>query len=222
MARDDDDGEGSGIGKYIILGVVLVAGAGAYFAFSGKKEPVRQKAPSIVQLKILPPPPPPPPPPKVPPPEPQKVVEAPKMAEPMKAVTPSAAPKAPGPPAAGPLGDGKGSGPADGFGLGGGGGGEGGGGGTVEGYYASQVQGALAACVAEDGRLSHAIGRVRFVVSVDATGLPTQLVFQSRFDDPRDTAALQDIILHKCRMDAPPSDDLRRIHVQLGAAAPHS
>ncbi len=219
MAREDD-GEGSGFGKYIILGVVLLAGVGAYYAFSGKKEPVRQKAPPIVQLKILPPPPPPPPPPKVPPPEPQKTVEAPKISEPMKAVTPSAAPKAPGPPASGPLGGDKGSGPADGFGLGGGGGG-GGGGGTVEGYYASQVQGALASCVAEDGRLSHALGRVRFVVSVDATGTPTEIVFQSRFSDQRDTAALQDIVLHKCHMDAPPNDSLRQIHVQLGAAAPH-
>ena len=51
MAREDD-GEGSGFGKYIILGVVLLAGVGAYYAFSGKKEPVRQKAPPIVAAAV--------------------------------------------------------------------------------------------------------------------------------------------------------------------------
>lgn len=225
MARDDDDGEGSGIGKYIILGVVLLAGVGAYFAFSGKKEPVRQKAPPVVQLKILPPPPPPPPPPKVPPPEPQKVVEAPKMAEPMKAVTPSTAPKASGPAPSGLTGAGKGAGP-----LGGDGNGNGDGSGNCPdgqvcngsdaAYYAAKVQSDLSECIQQDGRLSHVIGQARFVVSVDTSGRPTKLVFQSRLDNPRDTALLQDIVL-RCHLDEPPSSDDSRIHVNFKASPSH-
>lgn len=231
MAEYDDD-EGSGIAKVAIAGVVILGlvGGAVYWFLSSSNGPQRQPAPPVVQLKLLPPPPPPPPPPKVPPPEPQKVVDTPKMVEPMKPVTASAPPKAPGPPPAGPLGlDAKGSGPGDAFGLHGGGGGDGdggGGGGTVEGYYASQVKSALDECVAEDGRLSHATGRVQFIVHVDDDGNATGVDFQSRFDDSRDNTALEDIV-HHCKMDAPPTDappqfNLHEIHIQLGAAPSHS
>ena len=228
MAGYDDDGEDSGFGKFVLAGLLVAAIAGGVFFWlrSNSSSPTRQPAPQVVQLKLIPPPPPPPPP-KVPPPEPQKVVETPKMAEPMKPVTPTAAPKAPGPPPAGPLGlDAKGAGPGDAFGLHGGGGGdgsgEGGGGGTIEGYYASQVKSALDECVAEDGRLAHAVGRVRFVVWVDATGTPTRLSFENRFNDSRDSTTLEDIVLHHCKVDSPPRADLREIHVQLGATPQHS
>ena len=230
MAEYDDE-EGSGFAKLAIAGVVIltVVGGAVYWFLSSSNGPQRQPAPPIVQLKLLPPPPPPPPPPKVPPPEPHKLVNTPKMSQPLK-VTASAPPRAPGPPPSGlpNLGLRGGGGPGGlSSGSGGDGGdGDGGGGGTVQGYYASQVKGALGECVAEDGRLIHAAGHVRFVVHIDDDGNVTDVDFQSRFDSARDNTALEDIIRH-CKMDAPPTDapaqfNLHEVQLQLGAVPSHS
>ncbi len=206
------------------VGVVILALVGGiYFAMSGKSEAPRKTVPSVTTVKLLPPPPPPPPPPKEPPPpQPSKMVEAPKMQDPIKAAPQQPGPKPsannapPGPP---DLGLPSGAGPGD-FGPSGSGGG-GGGGGSLAGWYGSVIGSALYEAVTKDGRLEHAKGEIRARIWIGPDGIPTRVELITRLGDPKLDAAFEDIVLHQLRPSDPPPKELPQpVVIRLRAQPP--
>ena len=222
MAQGPGSG-GRGFGVLIGVGAAVVAVVGLItWAMSGPAEAPRKVVPELSMVKILPPPPPPPPPPKEPPPpQAQKMVEAPKMQDPMKAPpTPSARPNAnnapPGPP---DLGLPSGAGPGD-FGPSGSGGG-GGGGGSLAGWYGSVIGSALYEAVTRDGRLEHAKGEIRARIWIGPDGVPTRVELVTKLGDPKLDAAFEDIVLHELHPSDPPPKELPQpVVVRLRAQPP--
>jgi protein TonB len=217
----------------VIVAVVIIFGAGAFFAWKalgGSHQSVsRQDDTIMVRLPPMPPPPPPkplntPPPLETPPPEqaqPKMVDQAPVQNEKKEeAPKPIAAPAplgtgitGPGPGMAGLIG-----GPG---GLGGGNGtGGSGGGGSKYGWYASEVQTRIADALRNNPKTRGASMKIVVRIWPDSTGRVSKARIQGSTGDPSTDSALNDILTGMQLTDPPPSDMPLPIVMRISAARP--
>lgn len=184
MSDPDDDQDERGFFQthkvWIILGLLLAAGAGGYYLMTHRSTPVAPRQERIVML-TLPPPSPKPiptPPPVQPQPPDQKIVEKKTMTDdqPKDAPKPEP-PKAPDEPPPSMGSNIKGDNP-DGFGLNGSGnggrvglGGNGHGGGSAFGRYASQVQGRISEELRQNKQTRSAAFDLRVKLWIDSSGV---------------------------------------------------
>lgn len=218
--EDEEPGFLRKFGVWIVVGLVLVGGAGAWLALRGESKPKPRVAQTrMVELMpvVPPPPPPPPPPPQEPPPEQPPEVEDQPDFQPEEA--PTEAPPAEEPPAAdeAPLGTSiVGDGPGDGFGLAAGGGmgviggkGKGGGsGGTKFGWYAGQVQSRVSDALRKHPKTRSAQLVVTVRIWADSTGRVTRAAVSDSSGDPTLDRTLQNEILTGLRLQSPPPEDM--------------
>jgi len=208
--------------RWLLPLILLTAGGGLYYFAThftgGPSAPVR--APERIMTISLPPPPAPPPPP--PPPPPPKVEEE-KPKEEMVAqeevkpdeVKPEEPKPVDEPP---PIGtNNAGNGPPDGFGLGaykGGSGGNGNGiGGTGKrgskfGWYAGQVQNAIADAMRRDERVRAATFSVKARVWADASGRITRASLSGSSGDSTLDSLLANQVLTGLQLKEPPPADM--------------
>lgn len=204
---------------------LLIAAAIVLFRLLPGGPTHEREPPKIVQLRIVTPPPPPPPPPqKLPEP---KMVEQPKMHEPM--VKPDKIveqPKAPLPQPPGPLAlDTKGEGAPDAFGLVGNpggngllGGGGGGSEGTRFGWYAAMIQGQIQALLQKEDKLRGARYRIAIRLWLDAGGKPTRVeLINSTGESELDGLLKQTLLQMSPLKEAPPGDMPQPIILRIGA-----
>lgn len=201
--------------------VLLIAGASAFIAGCGEKQPTAKKkaAPTAVEVVLPPPPPPlPPPPPKQEEPEPEPKEQ--EMIE--QAPVVEAEPEEPGPEEPPDLGTGlTGDGP-DGFGLsnrgdGGGAGGNGKerkGGGRFD-HYAVVLQNTLAAELRRNPKTKVASFNVQVALRIDAEGRITSLKPKSSTGDPSLDEALRNDFIGIRFSEPPPADMPMPIQTRL-------
>jgi len=208
--------------RWLLPVIVLVAGGGLYYFATnfkgGPSAPVR--APE--RFVFVDPPPPPPPPPTPPPPPPPKVEEEKPKEEmveqaPVKPdeVEPEKPKPVDEPP---PIGTNNvGSGPPDGFGLGANRGGVGGNGngiggngkrGSKFGWYAGQVQGAIADAMRRDERVRSATFSVKARVWADASGRITRATLSGSSGDSTLDSLLTNQVLTGLQLKEPPPADM--------------
>lgn len=223
-----------------ITGLLVGGGVWASQLLPDKKAPPRLP-PELTMVSIkLPPPPPPPPQPK-PKEEPkeeekkeEKMIEQPKMEEPEEKPD-EPPPKADEPPQA-PIGTGiVGNGPGDGFGLGYGSGmggngtggliggnGTGGRRGSRWGWYAGQVQSAIADALRRDRRTRAASLSVHARIWADSTGRITRAQISGSTGNPSLDSAIRNEILTGLQLqEAPPQDMPMPINLRLTARKPN-
>ncbi|MDD5348932.1 MAG: energy transducer TonB [Chthoniobacteraceae bacterium] len=153
----------------------------------------RQKGPEIVSVRL--PPPPPTPPQAAPTPPPQEMKQEQKIVEQAPVNDQEERPKDEPPPAA-PLATGiKGNGPPDGFGVGAGGGNVIGGSGSARqnskwGWYAGQVQTAIAGALRKETALRNASLSLKVRIWPDVTGRVTRAKLAGSTNDPKLDAAV--------------------------------
>jgi protein TonB len=191
-------------------GAILLAGGVVVVRTlnSGGSAPPRMQEVTMVKIVLPPAPPPPPPPP--PPPE-QRVAEE-KMIEQTPVEQAEAKPEAKPEPSAGVGTSIKGDGAADGFGLsanGGNGGGAGSGNrssGSRWGWYAAEVQTAIAAALRRDPLSRAADFRVRIRIWTTPEGRIERAVLSDSTGNPALDEALQTRVLNGLRLpEAPPT-----------------
>lgn len=162
----------------------------------------------VTMVKIVLPPAPPPPPPPPPPPE-QHVAEE-KMIEQTPVEQAEAKPEAKPEPAAGVGTSIKGDGAADGFGLSANGAGGGGGGSTAHssgsrwGWYAAEVQTAIAGALRQDPLSRGADFQVRVRIWSSPEGRIERAVLSDSTGNPALDQALQTRVLNGLRLPEPP------------------
>lgn len=226
--RPDDDDEDGFFQRFrvpIIIGVLLLCGAG-YAIFrkpseAGPKPP--PKAPPQQIVKIQPLPPPPPPPPKVLPPPPKqeekKLDEAPmEKPEPKpEAVKPKPVDE---PPALGTglVGKGPGMSGLGRSGNGGGGNGTGGGGGDMFAWYASQAVSPITSALRNNSRTRAASISVVAHIWVDGSGKITRGQLMGSSGDPAVDEAIKNEVLPGVKLsEAPPAGMKMPIKLRLNA-----
>ncbi len=219
--EDEPDDEPGFFQRYrvlIIVGVVLLLGAGLFLVSGKKSQPKRKSSVSMVNIMPpLPPPPPPPTPPPTPPPQEQPTPDMKQpefQAEEKPDITQKEEPKAETPDEA-PLGSniqGEGS---DGFGLRGSGngmiGGRGtgqGAGGTKWGWYAGQVQSRVVEALGKHRRTRSASLSVKVRIWADSTGRITRASLDGTSGDPAVDQAIQLEILTGLQLQEPPPEDM--------------
>jgi outer membrane biosynthesis protein TonB len=230
MNRYDDNNDepgffqkqGIAIGVGVAVLLMVAIGLSVYF-FSGKIAPPKKPQEIVVHLEPPPPlpPPPPPPPPKEPPPPEQKMVEQPPVNKPEEKPKPTLKapdrpPSPPGPVAGGP--------PSD-FGLGGSGGGEsstGGNGGSQYGWFAGQVQEAIAQALRRNAKTHDASLHLKVRIWSDASGRITRALLAGSSGDPSvDDAIKNQVLTGLILPEAPPADMPMPIVLRLSAERPH-
>ncbi|MCE0483748.1 MAG: TonB C-terminal domain-containing protein [Methylacidiphilales bacterium] len=223
----DEEDDRTFLEKYgVILGlavvVLLLASGGivAYFLTGPAKAP---KKPEEIMVKLLPPPlppPPPPPPPKVPPPPEQKMVEQPKVKPDEQKPKEAKNDHPPGP--SGP----KASGPPSDEGIGGTGGGDGtiggdGSGSSRWGWYAGEVQSAIADALRKNDKTRTAVIHLKVRVWADRSGRITRAKISGSSGDPAVDNALQSEVLTGLSLpEAPPTDMPMPIVLRISAQRP--
>jgi len=224
---DNQDDEPGFFQKYgLALGmlvVILLAGgiAVSIHLFAGKVTP---KKPQEIAVHLEPPPAPPPlppPPPPPPPPPEQKMVEQPPVNKPEEKPkdtpkNPDHPPSNPGPVASGP--------PSD-FGLGGSGIGDGSGGnggGSKYGWFAGQVQQAIADALRKNARTHDAKLHLKVRVWSDASGRITRALLAGSSGDPAvDEAVKNQVLTGLVLPEPPPADMPMPIVLRLNAERPN-
>jgi outer membrane biosynthesis protein TonB len=230
MNRYDDDNDESGFFQKqgIAIGVsggllmALAVGLWVYY-FSGKISPPKGPQEIVVHLEPPPPLPPPPPlsPPKTPPPPEQKMVEQPPVnkSEEKPKESPKTPDRPPGPP--GPVA----SGPPSDFGLGGGGGsdgGTGGDGGSQYGWFAGQVQEAIAQALRKNAKTHDASLHIKVRIWSDASGRITRALLGGSSGDPSVDDAIKNQVLTGLMLpEAPPTDMPMPIVLRVNAQRPN-
>jgi protein TonB len=224
--NDDEAGFFQKYGVALAVGVAVLLAAGAalsIFFFSGKITPPKPPQEIMVHLESPPPlpPPPPPPPPKEPPPPEQKMVEQPPVDKPE--AKPKETPKAPdhppgpsGPVAGGPVSD---------FGLaasGGGGLGDGGSGGSKYGWYAVEVQQAIADALRKNAKTHAAVLHLKIRIWSDSSGRITRAALAGSSGDPSVDDAIKNQVLTGLTLpEAPPGDMPMPIVLRVSALRPN-
>lgn len=240
MAETDQDDEPGFFQRFrvlIVLGVLLMTGAGAYFAFQPKKETKKKAAATTVSIMpVLPPPPPPPPtPPPTPPPQEQPPPDTPKQeefqAEEKPEEKPEEAPKQEAPDDPPPLGTNIQGEGADNFGLARGGGngliggtgkGSGGSGSTKFGAYAGQVQSRMLQALQSHKRTRSAALAVKVRIWVDSSGRITKATMEGSSGDPAVDRAITSEVLPGVQLSqAPPADMPMPIVLRVNARRPN-
>lgn len=202
-ANDLDDEDEPGFFRrnlvLIIVGSLVLAGAG-YFAMNSKpskETKPKKKMEMVMVMPILPPPPPPPPPPpkkEEPPPE-EKTEEKMEQPEEEPAEKPDNKPDAPKDE---PLGTAlTGNGPGDGLSIGGGSGGRGGMGGiggktgSGWGWYQGVVKSRIESALRQNNTTKSAEGSVIVKIWLDSTGRISKAVLSDSTGDPTVDKAIQ-------------------------------
>ncbi len=225
---EEDDGFFKTHGVKLVIGAVVLAGAG-WFAFSKpaeKSAPARKASePQMIRL-VMPPPPPPPPPPKVqpPPPKDEKKVEQAPTEKPVEKPVEKPAEKPPeglgtsikgGEGMAG-LGSGRGNGTIGGTGNGQGGGG------SMGKWYAGQMGKKIAETLRSHRKTRSASMRVEAQVWVDPSGRITRATLDRSTGDPAFDEALKTEILPGIQISDPPPQGMKMpIPYRLTARRPN-
>jgi len=202
----------------VVLGVVLLLGAGMFLLFGKKAEPKRKASVSMVSLMPVLPPPPPPTPQPTPPPQEQPTPET-KQPEFQAEEKPENAqmdePKSETPEEVSPLGSNIQGDGADGFGLRGSGngivGGKGNGkgaGGTKWGWYAGQVQSRVVEALGKHRRTRSSTLSVKVRIWADSTGRITRATLDGTSGDPAVDKSIQSEILTGLQLQEPPPEDM--------------
>lgn len=196
------------------IGMTVVAAVGFFVfreALSGTKTTSRGKPSELVAIRPILPPPPPPPPPQTPPPEAPKqemITQTPLNDQDSK---PDDKPPDPSPALGTNI---QGNGPPDGYGLGraGGGSGSGGGGGGARGsqfgWYARQIQEAIADALRHDESTRDAAFNIRVRVWLDEVGRVTRVKLVDSTGNPALDATLRERALVGRQMRDPRPDQM--------------
>jgi hypothetical protein len=218
----------------VLLGAIVVLGTGIFFVVKVLSNGTQSRGEdmTMVQLPPLPPPPPPPPPRNTPTPpqeqptpeqQEQKMTEQQPVQEEKKEEAPKEKPPdAPAPLGTGITGPGGGADLGLGSGLGGGGGwGNGAGGGTKYGWYASEVQKAIAGAVRANAKTRTSTMSVTVRIWPDASGRIAKARVTGDSIDPDTRATLENEVLTGLQLsDPPPADMPLPIVMRLTAQRP--
>ncbi len=226
--RPDDDDEDGFLQRFrvpIIIGLLLLGGAG--YAIFGKPATAKPKAPpkappqQVVRIQPLPPPPPPPPKVQPPPPkqEEKKLDEAPmEKPEPKPEAAKPKPVDEPAPLGTGLVGKGPGMSGLGRSGNGGGGNGTGGGGGDMFAWYASQAVSPITSALRNNSRTRAASMSVVAHIWVDGSGKITRGQLMGSSGDPSVDEAIKNEVLPGVQLsEAPPAGMKMPIKLRLNA-----